>query len=236
MTTEIFLFPGEKYKYNFSFLKTNAFSYRNGSLFVIRPGALKVDSESQKVVLDDLDSFKQVGKAYYPRENDFVIGTIVSRTADFYKLDINANFLAILPSTSFEGATKKSKPDLKVGQEVFSRVEKTSLHEGAQLSCIALNGDKKNWSSGEAFFGQLTEGTTVEWPISKTYELYDQENWLLNKIFDYTDFEVVTGVNGRVFLKAKDIVKLTKIRFLFEASLDKTEDEMAKIIHKMLAE
>lgn len=43
-----------------------------------------------------------------------VIGIITNRGSDSYKVDIGGAMPASLPSLSFEGATKKNKPNLQV--------------------------------------------------------------------------------------------------------------------------
>ena len=47
---------------------------------------------------------------------------IKNKTSDYYILDIGGSNEAILSVLDFEGATKKSKPILEVGQIVYCRV------------------------------------------------------------------------------------------------------------------
>lgn len=49
-----------------------------------------------------------------------VIGIITNRGSDSYKVDIGGAMPASLPSLSFEGATKKNKPNLQV-QKKFKK-------------------------------------------------------------------------------------------------------------------
>ena len=43
-----------------------------------------------------------------------VIGIVTNRGSDSYKVDIGGAMPASLPSLSFEGATKKNKPNIQV--------------------------------------------------------------------------------------------------------------------------
>jgi exosome complex component RRP40 len=43
-----------------------------------------------------------------------VLGTVVARHADGYRVDIGTAQMASLDGLAFEGATKRSKPNLKV--------------------------------------------------------------------------------------------------------------------------
>ena len=51
---------------------------------------------------------------YIPVKEEKVIGIITNRGSDSYKVDIGGAMPASLPSLSFEGATKKNKPNLQV--------------------------------------------------------------------------------------------------------------------------
>jgi exosome complex component RRP40 len=49
-----------------------------------------------------------------PAVGEPVIGIIVARHAEGYRVDIGASQMASLEALAFEGATKRSKPKLKV--------------------------------------------------------------------------------------------------------------------------
>lgn len=44
-----------------------------------------------------------------------MIGVVIVRTMDTYRVDIGASAAATISYLSFEGATKKNRPDVKVG-------------------------------------------------------------------------------------------------------------------------
>ena len=64
------------------------------------------------------------GNYYSAKEGDIVIGIISQKTYEIYRVNILANREASLNSIDFEGATRKTKPNLNVGDVVFARVEK----------------------------------------------------------------------------------------------------------------
>lgn len=51
---------------------------------------------------------------YIPSQKELVLGTIIARHADGYRVDIGSSQMAQLDALAFEGATKRSKPNLKV--------------------------------------------------------------------------------------------------------------------------
>lgn len=56
-----------------------------------------------------------VSKRYIPAQRDIVIGTVIARHAEGYRVDLGGAHMARLDALAFEGATKRSKPNLKVG-------------------------------------------------------------------------------------------------------------------------
>ena len=52
---------------------------------------------------------------YIPAKGERVVGVIAQTGAKQYRVDIGAHSLAALPELSFEGATKRNKPNLQVG-------------------------------------------------------------------------------------------------------------------------
>lgn len=55
-----------------------------------------------------------VSKRYIPAARDIVLGTIIARHADGYRVDVGSAQMASLDALAFESATKRSKPNLKV--------------------------------------------------------------------------------------------------------------------------
>ena len=51
---------------------------------------------------------------YIPVKEERVIGIITNRGSDSYKVDIGGAMPASLPNLSFEGATKKNRPNIQV--------------------------------------------------------------------------------------------------------------------------
>jgi len=57
---------------------------------------------------------------YIPAPKELVLGTIIARHAEGYRVDIGSAQMATLDALAFEGATKRSKPNLKVSGYVTS--------------------------------------------------------------------------------------------------------------------
>ena len=94
---------------------------------------------------------------YCSEVGDLVIGRIIDRQGEHYRVNIDDRFDALLQYYDFEGATKRNRPALEPGDIVYSRVLRTSINSSAILTCKS-NTNKKTWTSGEAEFIPLIEG------------------------------------------------------------------------------
>ena len=151
---KILILPGESYNFNRNLLSYNVFYYNSK----------KKDKPliSKKTTMLDLNNKKlelasYIGKIYTPKVNDVVIGLITLKTLEFYKLYINSNFEATLNTIDFEGATRKTRPKLNIGDIVFGRVINENKFYNTIISCRSIE-DTKTWSTGESMFGQLIDG------------------------------------------------------------------------------
>ena len=66
-----------------------------------------------------------------------VMGIITNRGSDSYKVDIGGAMPASLPSLSFEGATKKNKPNLQVQKKLKTNIFFKKLEITICVLCLA---------------------------------------------------------------------------------------------------
>jgi exosome complex component RRP40 len=84
-----------------------------------------------------------------------VLGVVVGRTAEFYKVDIGAPHPASLSFLAFEGATKRHRPNLAIGALIYARVMLAVPDLEPEIECV-------NPTSGKADgFGPLTGGFVI---------------------------------------------------------------------------
>ncbi len=95
---------------------------------------------------------------YLPRVGDNVIGVVVEKNSLSYSLDINGPHHATLDATSFDGATKRNKPNINMGALVYCRVLVANKDMDPEVSCIIAHGPKRDWMTGESIYGELKGG------------------------------------------------------------------------------
>jgi exosome complex component RRP40 len=128
-----------------------------------------------------------------------------------YKVDIKAPCQALLPTLAFEGATKRNRPMLKVGDVVFCRVTSASAYTDPELSC--MNG--KGLSDG---LGLMQGGYMFETTTGHCRKLLRNPPPLeLHLIRDAVACELAVGLNGRVWVKSKEPKKTVALVRVLQA-------------------
>eukprot|EP00659_Diplonema_papillatum_P021182 gene21182-32626_t len=152
-------------------------------------------------------------KAYVPRNEDIVLGTVV-RVGTFqsgYMLDANAGSPVRLDSIAFDGASKRVRPDLKLGAVVYARITQARGEIELEASCCSLTGPKKDWMTGESLFGELKGGFVH--PIRPFFArcLLSDTGGMLSSLGKRVPFECCIGVNGRIWLRARTTVETARL-------------------------
>lgn len=140
-------------------------------------------------------AIKSLRSIYFPQPGENVIGIIVKKGPESYGVDINSGQPAFLDSVEFNGATKRNKPNLKVGDAIFTKVESVNKFMAPVLTCKSKH-CKKDWTSGESTYGQLKDGI-VHTLTAGLNEYLRQEKTLFAEIKKYVAFEVALGANDR---------------------------------------
>ncbi|KAK2734268.1 exosome non-catalytic core subunit rrp40 [Myotisia sp. PD_48] len=155
---------------------------------------------------------------YVPCTNDLVIAQIHHSSQDFYHCMITPySPHAFLAHLAFEGATKKTRPQLKVGELIYARVLSVGVGAGGEVELACVNMD-----TGKAEpegLGPLTGGMAFD--VSNAFAtrlmigggnvrtarkggagpggLVVLEE-LGPKLESYGGFEIAIGKNGRVWV------------------------------------
>lgn len=107
---------------------------------------------------------------YYPAVDDFVLCVITNKNFECYTLDCLGPNEAVLNVFDFEGATKKTRPNLEKGALVYARVVEANKYLRTKVSCINPM-SKKQLVTGEALFGELKGGVSFQLPLEYCKDL-----------------------------------------------------------------
>jgi exosome complex component RRP40 len=176
---------------------------------------LRYDEVTERVIATIAGRLEQRSNTYYVKQNttryrplqeDRVIGIVEDRVAsdgsggDIYRVNIGGPHPAQLSNLSFEGATKRNKPNLSTGTLLYCRIQSNPPAMDPVLSCQLGPHDagvpRKDWMTNEGTYGELKGGTCRKIPLGLARELLYPDNLVLREISNSIAFEVCVGVNG----------------------------------------
>ncbi|GAA5958029.1 hypothetical protein JCM10213_001370 [Rhodosporidiobolus nylandii] len=75
-------------------------------------------------------------RRYTPNPPEPVLGLIIARHAEGYRVDYGSSQAASLDALAFEGVTKRNEPNLKIGTLVYTHLLSTPLLSEPEVSCV----------------------------------------------------------------------------------------------------
>ena len=71
-----------------------------------------------------------------------MIGVVTAKSGDFFRVDVGGAEPASLSYLAFEGATKKNRPNVNVGDVVYAKLLSASRHSEPELVCVDSYGKR----------------------------------------------------------------------------------------------
>ncbi|KAK6457569.1 exosome complex exonuclease RRP40 [Scheffersomyces xylosifermentans] len=174
---------------------------------IIPTNAGVINVQQNKAKTTQLVYVESNSKRYIPQTNDFVIGIVTGVVGEAYKVLLQDFSTAVLLSMmAFPNATKKNRPNLKIGQAVYARVSQAIPEIETELECIDPTTGK------EGGFGLLDESGyifTVNLNFAREL-LFNPNSIFLEKLASRCKFEIAIGINGKVWIKCGEGIKLEK--------------------------
>ncbi|XP_002163201.1 exosome complex component RRP40 [Hydra vulgaris] len=167
-------------------------------------------------------------KRYVAVKGDTVIGIITTRGADSYKVDIGSSQPAYLNNLLFEGATKRNKPNLKINDLVFAKLIVANKDMEPEISCIDENNKSNNLGPlNDGYMFTVSLGLSrklLQLPMCKVLSL-------LGKNFP---FEIVVGLNGRIWIHSKGIIDTIAIANAIVSSEFMDDNEVTLMVKQLI--
>lgn len=162
------------------------------------------------------------GNRYYPSIHDHVLCQITNRGVDAYQVTLFNTFTtANLPALSFEGATKRNKPNLRVGTLIYAQIVSAHKYAEIELTCVdASTGKSNGFGELKTEREEITTNTAKKVSESKSSSasanifsiscglarsLLNEKHPLLARLATHFPFEVAIGVNGYVWVRARNV-------------------------------
>lgn len=172
-----------------------------------------------------IDSYQ---KRYVPSRGETVIGVVTQKSGDIFRVDIGASDPACLSYLAFEGSTKKNRPDVNVGDLVFAKMLIANKDFESELICVNSLGKKDK-------LGVLNGGFVFSCSINLVRRLLDESGQLFRAIQReiQVPMEVVVGMNGRVWINARNVKDTIAVGNAILAAEHISNDEIAEMCHRV---
>uniref|UniRef100_T1H7D2 Exosome complex component RRP40 n=1 Tax=Megaselia scalaris TaxID=36166 RepID=T1H7D2_MEGSC len=161
-------------------------------------------------------------KRYTPVRGETVLGVVSAKSGDIFRVDIGTHEAANLSYLGFEGATKKNRPDVNIGDIVFAKLVVANKDLEPELVCVDSMGKKGK-------LGVLSDGLMFSCSINLVRKIAKESCPLIPSMQDELPFEIAIGMNGRIWIKAKTIKETVALGTAILAS-EKASDEDTKKI------
>ncbi|KAK3330461.1 hypothetical protein B0H66DRAFT_598000 [Apodospora peruviana] len=178
------------------------------------------------------------GGRYIPSTHDLVIGQVHRSAADLYYVNLSpytAN--AALPHLAFEGATKKTRPQLLPGALIYARVTLANRHMDPELECVSSTTGKAEG------LGPLTGGMAFDVSLGLARRLLMARNREEGRVevlellgAEGLAFETAVGRNGRVWVGSESTKTIVLVgRALKETDEgDLTVEQQRKLVKRLV--
>lgn len=171
---------------------------RERSITATKAGTVRFDERSGRITVGSNQ------RRYVAGLENTVVGVVIERHSEEYRIALHGTDTAILPVLAFEGATKRNKPSLTVGTAVFARVVRAERRCEVEISCIEP-GSSKSWVGKKCTYGELQGGTLVRVTLMLARAMQVSGNHVTATIGARIPFECAIGMNGIVWVKSDSI-------------------------------
>lgn len=172
-----------------------------------------------------IDSYQ---KRYVPARGETVIGVVTQKSGDIFRVDIGASETACLSYLAFEGATKKNRPDVNVGDLVFAKMLIANKDFESELICVNSLGKKDK-------LGVLAGGFVFNCSINLVRRLLNESGSLFRAIQReiQVPMEIVVGMNGRVWLNGRNVRDVIAVGNAILAAESISDEEVAAMCQRV---
>lgn len=189
-------------------------------IVAIRPGVLKQNANNIYYV-------EGHQKRYVPARGDCVIGVVTAKSAENIRVNIGSSEQGSLSMFAFEGATKRNRPDIQVGDLVMAQVLTANRDMEPELVCVNSYGKK-------GILGVLRSPTAflIRVPIEFINRVLSSECPLLHTLGQRMPFEVAMGHNGCIWVNGNTIKNTLIICHAILCAENLTADEIKRKCHE----
>ena len=165
---------------------------------------------------------------YVPALGESVVGIVVDKVGENFRVNIGSSSAATLPGLAFEGATKRNRPSLASGAVVYARLTVANKDMDPELSCVAASGKAEG-------FGELEQGFIVHVGLAHARRLRARDCAVLAALGRHVAFEITVGTNGMVWIKTGAPIHTILVANAVESSEQMSDDQSVRMVRELLS-
>ncbi|XP_047440865.1 exosome complex component RRP40 [Mugil cephalus] len=166
-------------------------------------------------------------RRYVPAKGETVIGIVTTKSGDVFKVDVGGSEQASLSYLAFEGATKRNRPNVQVGDLVFAQFVVANKDMEPELVCM----DGSGRANGMGVFGGGGLLFTVS--LGLVRRLLSPVSPVRTDLEQLFPCELVVGMNGRVWVKASSVQATLLVSNLLQASDTMTAQQRQQLFRRV---
>ncbi|XP_041845510.1 exosome complex component RRP40 [Melanotaenia boesemani] len=166
-------------------------------------------------------------RRYVPAKGEMVIGIVTSKSGDVFKVDFGGSEQASLSYLAFEGATKRNRPNVQVGDLVFAQFIIANKDMEPELVCI----DGAGRANGMGVFG--AGGLVFKVSLGLVRRLLSPQSDIRSDLEQLFPCELVVGMNGQVWVRAASIQQTLIVANLLQSCDTMTAQQRQQLFRKV---
>lgn len=168
-------------------------------------------------------------KRYIPQRDELVVGIVTAKSGDYFRVDIGSSEPAILSYQAFEGATKKLRTKVEIGDLLYGRLLTANRDMEPELVCINSKGKSD-------VMGILPpDGYLFHCSIDLVRKLLNPK-CPFDKLGKSLSFEYAIGLNGRIYIRSPNTRRTIALSKAMLASEFLSFDEIQELCDKLTAQ
>ncbi|XP_071765365.1 exosome complex component RRP40 [Centroberyx gerrardi] len=166
-------------------------------------------------------------RRYVPAKGESVIGIVTAKSGDIFKVDVGGSEQASLSYLAFEGATKRNRPNVQVGDLVFCQFIIANKDMEPELVCM----DSSGRANGLGVFG--AGGLLFRVSLGLVRRLLAPQSDIIKDLEKLFPSELVVGLNGRVWVKAGSVQQTLVVANLLESCENMTPPQRHALFRRV---
>ncbi|XP_033103558.1 exosome complex component RRP40-like [Anneissia japonica] len=169
-------------------------------------------------------------KRYVPTKGEFVIGIVLQKAGDTFVVDVGGSVAASLSYLAFEGATKRNRPNVQIGDIVYGRLLVANKDMEPEMVCIDGGGK----GDGLGVINRSRGGYMFKCSLGLVRKMLSKECSLLRQLGKHIKFEITIGMNGRIWVHAIKPEETIIIVNAISNAEYMTEDQIKIMVDKLI--